>query len=585
MKRIFYVSALLFLALPASGWADVVKLKDGSEMTGKIVKRDAVRVVMNVDGLEVTIPGETIQSVDGQAFTVDPQAAYEEELKSLDDTNADSQYRMGKWCEAHGLAAKAKEHIKKALDIDPKHEGANLALGRVYVDKEGQWMDRAEARKKGYTVAKSSGKWVTEDEAAKDIGLKEYKGYFLSDEEIKRMKEREYSQWQSYYSTHAVCDLKDQIRRIALFNKLGLSKEQMDALYVAVAEADDARQMFLETRHEVNAKCEEAWNRLKEENMKGVYRSFDTPASVEGPAAEAEKAYKHLPKGYSHILAPYLERVEKILAQTGARTAKGSQLFKVDHDYCMCCHRDMAGNSECATCHTGTRKEQANPAAIKALKEARAMSGADWVKKKDDVMRTWIKPVTAEGKKEQKMREAEERASVERIFTQARDLDATAFENSKTMLAAQLGASGDIERARIEAQILKQRLDKMARSHETEGMMMDCFFDGTMLEILGGKVKKPKELLASAKRPTAGLVEKQAVYDGKQMMEQACVKCHTLDRVHRRIREAPRGAEWGECVRKMLLPLPPEVRAAGDVIADYLMELEGKDQTTKKDEF
>ncbi|MEW6359611.1 MAG: hypothetical protein AB1696_24960 [Planctomycetota bacterium] len=580
MRKYVLLFVALLLGVSTVVCGATIKLKDGSELKGEIVEQGKTTVKIRIEGgLELDIEGEQIAAVDGQPFTVDKTAAYEERLQTIDDTKAEDHYRLGMWCKERGMP-QAKVHLEKVLAIDPMHEGANRAMGFVFVKNEGKWMAPHDAQKKGYQASRTSGEWVTEAEAMKDKGFEEYKGALLSKDEIDRMKQNEFSRWKDYYYTHEVCHLKDQLLRIALFNKLALSKEQQDEMYVIVAEAANEAAMFMDSRHAVNQDIETAFNALRYENQKGVYRSFDTPRSVQEPAAAAEGAVKKLPKAYTHTMHPYLERVEKVLAQTGPRTQKGSQLFKVDHDYCMCCHKDMTSNNECGVCHRGSRKTEANPAATAALKEARAMNGADWAKRKDEIIRRWMKPVTGQNKKEQKQREMEEYASVERVFTQARDLDATAFENDKPMLAGQLGAKDDISRARVESNMLRDRMDKMKHAHETEIMMVDCFFDGTLLEILQAKVKKPKALVASAEKTT--LVERQVVFDGKQMVEQACTKCHKLDRVFRRIREAPRGAEWEECVKKMLGAMPADVQAASDQIVDYLIELESKNSKTDK---
>jgi len=579
-KSLLLVLAVAF-ALSLTAWGATVKLKDGSELQGEIVENGKTSIKIKVGEIELEVEGDMIESVDGKAYVVDVRAAYDEMLKALDDSSADAHCRLASWCRRKGLKAESKVHLRRALSIDPAHKDANLGLGRVYVEKEQKWLDPAEAQKKGYQVAKKSGRWVTESEALEERGFQKYKGAYLSAKEIEEMKAREFSRWKNYYYTHSVCDLKAQLPRIALYNKLNLSKEQMEEFFLILAEAEQAKAMFLDTRHEVNMECERAWNHLKFENNKGVYRGFDTPSSVQRPAGAAEKAYKHLPKGYTHTLSPYLRQVEKVLAQTGPRTSTKSQLFAVDHGYCMCCHKDMAGCSECAGCHRGSRKVTANSAGVAAICEVRAMSGAEWAKAKEKIIRTWIKPVTGKNKREMKMREMEEYASIEQLFTRVRDLDATAFENQKALLASQLAAKTDIDRTRLEREVLMAKRSRMSRAHETEAMMADCFFDGTMFEILGGKLKrKSRQLPASAGK--ARLVEQQAVFDGKAMVEEACTKCHTVQRIHRRMKRAPMGAEWHECVKKMLMPLPPNIRAAGSAIADYLIELESKNA---KDEF
>ncbi|NOZ23306.1 MAG: cytochrome c [Planctomycetes bacterium] len=575
---------ILVLAVGVStvAYGATIKLKDGSELQGDIIEQGKTVVKIRIaGGLELEIDGEQVAAVDGKPYKVDKMAAYEERLQAIDDTKAEDQYELGMWCKKRGMP-QAKVHFEKALTLDPTHEGANRALGRVFVKREGKWMTPYDAQKKGYRVSRSTGEWVTETEAMRDKGFKEYKRAMLSQDEINRMKENEFSRWKNYYYTHEVYRLKGQLLRINLFNKLALSKDQMDQMYVILAEAANEAEMFMESRHAVNQEAEAAFNALRYENQKGVYRSFDTPRSVQQPAGAAEGALKKLPKAFAHTMAPYLERVEKVLAQSGPRTQKGSQLFKVDHEYCMCCHNNMAQNNECGACHRGNRLTKANPQAMAALKEVRAMSGADWAKRKDEIIRRWMKPVTARNKKEQKMREMDEYASVERVLTNVRDLDATAFENDKQMLASQLAAKNDIARARTESAMLRDRMSKMKHAHKTEAMMVDCFFDGTMFEIMQKKVKRPKALLASRQKTT--LVERQNMFDGKQLMERTCTKCHRLDRVMRRIREAPLGAEWHEHLKKMLGAMPVDVQAASDQIVDYLIELESKN-SKKQDEF
>jgi hypothetical protein len=83
---------------------------------------------------------------------------------------------------------------ERALELDPDHEGANVALGRVQF--MGEWMSPAEREKRiqqgkeeemrAKGLVKWKDEWVTpEDKAKLEQGLRKYEGKWMTEDEIK----------------------------------------------------------------------------------------------------------------------------------------------------------------------------------------------------------------------------------------------------------------------------------------------------------------------------------------------------------------------------------------------------------------
>jgi len=74
----------------------------------------------------------------------------------------------------------------------------------------------------------------------------------------------------------------------------------MKEVLKVLAKGEAERMGFLDKRHEINARCEVTWLRLKEAAMKGVIDSFNVASSIEGPAGMAEGMWKGLETAYTH---------------------------------------------------------------------------------------------------------------------------------------------------------------------------------------------------------------------------------------------------------------------------------------------
>lgn len=179
----------LLLALPAA--ADVVWLEDGRRFEGTIQQETKTKVVFETEfGDELTFEKSEISRIERGKTT---RQEFQERYQAA--KTAGEFHELGLWAEeqrAHSLARRA---MKRARELDPDHEGANLWLG--YVEYKGQWVTEeelaeikqrekaAEMRKRG--LVRHGDRWVTLAEKEKlDAGLVYHEGRWMAPEERKR---------------------------------------------------------------------------------------------------------------------------------------------------------------------------------------------------------------------------------------------------------------------------------------------------------------------------------------------------------------------------------------------------------------
>jgi len=565
-----FAAVLLLFALSAQG--EVIKLRDGSELKGEIVSQTKTEVRLKLDDIEISIAGDEIVSIDGREYKTDINAMYQEQLDALAPTDADGHFRLAEWCGKKGLKDKREELIAKTLEIDPSHPGANKVVGNVF--RDGRWQTPAQLRAQGLVFYR--GRWMTKDEMNAAKGLVRHMGTWVTKQRQQQIIDRTFSRYVGM-RTHKVCDLMRECMRIELFNRLKLTKEQMQELFPTFGEAENRRQEYLRRRNEINEYVEEKYLALKEAIMFGVIVSFDKPKEIrqaEGPAVDAEYKLIRQKKGYNEVLGNYMPQVFRVLTH--------KQKLTVYMKYCACCHQ-MNKCSECAQCHSGQggmpAGVKANPAALQALTEARAMSTAEFIKKKEKLMKPFIRPVTdARSKAELREKEKAERESVCSVFEEARKISDTEFEKRKFLMSAQLGARGELERARIAVTNEMNLMKRMKASAKSKGMWVDCLFDGTFYNLLASRlgkrtVAKVMKAKLKEKEVPMGLVEVTHERSGRALLERICTQCHTLERIMK-ARKDP--GCWAGTVKKMTSSLPEEDKKYKNQLVEYLVELELK---------
>lgn len=149
LARLTGVAAVLAAALP--GFADEVILRNGAVFAG-IVREEGDRVILEVDCGTITFRRNEVREV---RRTEDPLRELERRLAGVSD--APGYYELGLWAREKGLATRAEELFRKAISLDPDHEGARKALG--YERFEGRWLSGDELMvAKGYV--KHEGRWL-----------------------------------------------------------------------------------------------------------------------------------------------------------------------------------------------------------------------------------------------------------------------------------------------------------------------------------------------------------------------------------------------------------------------------------------
>jgi len=116
---------LLVAAVAASAAADVVYLKTGGQVEGRLAGAEdgyyRIRTTVGVVRLPVTV----VERVEAGPTVFDE---YDRRLAQARET-ADAQAELGQWCEGAGLKSEARQHFEKALELNPNHAAARRALG------------------------------------------------------------------------------------------------------------------------------------------------------------------------------------------------------------------------------------------------------------------------------------------------------------------------------------------------------------------------------------------------------------------------------------------------------------------------
>ncbi len=111
---------LLLMALPAS--ADAIRTADGSILVGRILEATDEGVRIEVDGAEVFL----------EVTRLDPGSFQQVRTRTIAAGDADGRYRLGRFCQTHGLWMAARDEYLRAAAIDPaRSERVRLRIGEV----------------------------------------------------------------------------------------------------------------------------------------------------------------------------------------------------------------------------------------------------------------------------------------------------------------------------------------------------------------------------------------------------------------------------------------------------------------------
>ena len=158
------LAGLLALLMSSSAEADLVKLANGGELRGRIIRSPAtgaasaesIRLESLTGAMVVVLKSDT-RFVSMRPLTIEE---YESKARRVADT-FEAQWGLAEWCRLNGLSRQREVHLLKVIEHDANYEKAQVALGRVWND--GGWVDRDEMMAaQGYV--KYKGRYVTTQE-------------------------------------------------------------------------------------------------------------------------------------------------------------------------------------------------------------------------------------------------------------------------------------------------------------------------------------------------------------------------------------------------------------------------------------
>lgn len=198
-RSLLVLAAVLVAAIPAA--ADVLKTKDGRRMEGKVVSETATAVRFRTGAGELEIPRAQIESLERGKTKDEELADLEKAAKTAEDF-----FRAAKFAGEKGLKSHEKRLMKRAVELDPKHAGANQFFGKVLW--KGEWLEpaerdaRAKAEEDAQMLARGlvrfGDRWVTPDEKSHlEKGEELVDGVWLSfaDAQRKRGLEEHAGKW------------------------------------------------------------------------------------------------------------------------------------------------------------------------------------------------------------------------------------------------------------------------------------------------------------------------------------------------------------------------------------------------------
>ena len=157
------ISGLRLLGLSVAGlfllnpcWAEVppvdtVELSLGSHLTGKVIKKHADWVVMQLDEeLAVAIPQQRVRRLRESSELTEYKS---KAANAANDPEAN--YQLARWCKDNSLSHQYKYHLHRVIALSPDHAKARSALGYVK-QTGGEWiLYSLQQRGKGLVLTKS----------------------------------------------------------------------------------------------------------------------------------------------------------------------------------------------------------------------------------------------------------------------------------------------------------------------------------------------------------------------------------------------------------------------------------------------
>jgi len=128
------------LAISAWAWADVVRLKNGNVLEGKIVAQTSREVRIRTGASEITVPRDQVASVEkGEA----PFEVYKKRAAALKPDDTAGHYALAEYCLEHRLFTEAIAELRRTLELQKDHPHARAKLLPLLDQRAGPLLARA----------------------------------------------------------------------------------------------------------------------------------------------------------------------------------------------------------------------------------------------------------------------------------------------------------------------------------------------------------------------------------------------------------------------------------------------------------
>lgn len=158
----FPIIAAILVVFVSPAWADVVYLKSGGTLEGKVLSQTEEEVVIELAHGKMAIPASNVLSIEKKPTPIDE---YRERRTALDSSDASACFDLARWCRAKNLNREYRECLALVILADPGHAEARRALG--HIESDGRWYTKEQYEdlmtSRGFV--RYEGRWLAKEEA------------------------------------------------------------------------------------------------------------------------------------------------------------------------------------------------------------------------------------------------------------------------------------------------------------------------------------------------------------------------------------------------------------------------------------
>lgn len=196
MSRRSHFAVAVCAVLAVGAWArqaaaDVVHLKDGKKVEGKIVSDTPAAIEVETKFGKLKIERNQIARIEAKRM---PAEEFKARLEAA-GKDAAKLWSVALFAKENRMKDDYERLVKKVLEADPQHREANEAVGNVLY--EGRWYTPEALEKEKAAFAKRmtddgmvfyNGRWIPADSAKREQGLEQYEGEWIPNAEIYKRK-------------------------------------------------------------------------------------------------------------------------------------------------------------------------------------------------------------------------------------------------------------------------------------------------------------------------------------------------------------------------------------------------------------